>query len=224
VLENKEVISILEKWSNKYKKSIDCSNPKGFSQRAHCAGRRKRKRGDKTKSRPVESFIGDIKVIKLKEIIENKILSESMIDDFVRRKMSVQIGTGTYGFGPESKPKQFYVDKIESMIYNYFMDMDFALNWLDKEQRKEYKESIKRLVVNPFKSNPDSFIKKYLEITKDVMKGESVKMKDMDYDKLALSFIKKQSKPIQDAWKKYDYDKHRTSGMRNQNDPGMAKI
>jgi len=31
-----------EGWSNKYKKSIDCSNPKGFSQRAHCAGRKKK--------------------------------------------------------------------------------------------------------------------------------------------------------------------------------------
>lgn len=30
-----------EKWSQKYKKSINCSNPKGFSQRAHCAGRKK---------------------------------------------------------------------------------------------------------------------------------------------------------------------------------------
>ena len=30
-----------EKWSQKYKRSIDCSNPKGFSQRAHCQGRKK---------------------------------------------------------------------------------------------------------------------------------------------------------------------------------------
>jgi hypothetical protein len=30
-----------EDWSNKYKRSIDCSNPKGFSQKAHCAGRKK---------------------------------------------------------------------------------------------------------------------------------------------------------------------------------------
>jgi 5'(3')-deoxyribonucleotidase len=30
-----------EKWSAKYKKSINCSNPKGFSQKAHCAGRKK---------------------------------------------------------------------------------------------------------------------------------------------------------------------------------------
>ena len=35
-----------KKWSMKYKRSIDCSNPKGFSQKAHCAGRKKRKRED----------------------------------------------------------------------------------------------------------------------------------------------------------------------------------
>ena len=29
-------------WSEKYKKSIDCDNPKGFSQRAHCQSRKKR--------------------------------------------------------------------------------------------------------------------------------------------------------------------------------------
>jgi len=32
---------VKEKWSNKYKRSIDCNNPKGFSQRAHCQGRKK---------------------------------------------------------------------------------------------------------------------------------------------------------------------------------------
>jgi hypothetical protein len=30
-----------EKWSNKYKSSINCANPKGFSQKAHCAGKNK---------------------------------------------------------------------------------------------------------------------------------------------------------------------------------------
>jgi hypothetical protein len=30
-----------EKWSEKYKSSINCSHPKGFSQRAHCAGKKK---------------------------------------------------------------------------------------------------------------------------------------------------------------------------------------
>jgi hypothetical protein len=30
-----------EKWSQKYKSSINCANPKGFSQKAHCAGKKK---------------------------------------------------------------------------------------------------------------------------------------------------------------------------------------
>jgi len=47
-----EIRNVLkEKWSKRYKKSIDCSNPKGFSQKAHCAGRRARKKGRKTKSK-----------------------------------------------------------------------------------------------------------------------------------------------------------------------------
>ena len=33
---------IEEGWSKKYKNSINCSNPKGFSQKAHCAGRKKK--------------------------------------------------------------------------------------------------------------------------------------------------------------------------------------
>ncbi len=32
----------VEGWSAKYKKSINCSNPKGFSQKAHCAGKKKK--------------------------------------------------------------------------------------------------------------------------------------------------------------------------------------
>ena len=43
-----------EEWSNDYKKKIDCSNPKGFSQKAHCAGRKKRQAGKQTKSKPVK--------------------------------------------------------------------------------------------------------------------------------------------------------------------------
>jgi hypothetical protein len=32
---------ITEQWTQKYKKSINCSHPKGFSQKAHCAGKKK---------------------------------------------------------------------------------------------------------------------------------------------------------------------------------------
>ena len=32
---------VMEGWSEKYKRSINCNNPKGFSQKAHCAGKKK---------------------------------------------------------------------------------------------------------------------------------------------------------------------------------------
>jgi len=36
-----EATELDEKWSQKYKNSINCAHPKGFSQKAHCAGKRK---------------------------------------------------------------------------------------------------------------------------------------------------------------------------------------
>lgn len=41
-----------ENWSAKYKKSIDCNNPKGFSQKAHCAGRNKNEEALDEKNEP----------------------------------------------------------------------------------------------------------------------------------------------------------------------------
>ena len=32
---------VTEKWSARYKRSINCDRPRGFSQRAHCQGRKK---------------------------------------------------------------------------------------------------------------------------------------------------------------------------------------
>jgi hypothetical protein len=40
LLEEVEILE--EKWSDKYKRSINCKNPKGFSQKAHCQGKKKK--------------------------------------------------------------------------------------------------------------------------------------------------------------------------------------
>merc|ERR1711907_418057 len=42
-------ILVKEGWSDKYKKSIDCNNPKGFSQKAHCQGKKKKMNEEKDK-------------------------------------------------------------------------------------------------------------------------------------------------------------------------------
>ncbi len=37
-----KISTIVERWSLRYRRKINCDNPKGFSQRAHCAGRKKK--------------------------------------------------------------------------------------------------------------------------------------------------------------------------------------
>jgi len=45
-----------EAWSTKYKQSINCDRPKGFSQRAHCAGRKARQAHKQTQSKSVNEM------------------------------------------------------------------------------------------------------------------------------------------------------------------------
>jgi len=47
-----------EEWSDKYKSSIDCNNPKGFSQKAHCQGKNKKENNMKlTVEQRLELFL-----------------------------------------------------------------------------------------------------------------------------------------------------------------------
>jgi len=41
LIETAEKVIVKEKWTQKYKSSINCASPKGFSQKAHCAGKKK---------------------------------------------------------------------------------------------------------------------------------------------------------------------------------------
>jgi hypothetical protein len=59
-------------WSDKYKRSIDCDNPQGFSQKAHCAARKKRQKGEKTKSKSPFNEMHEVKSHKTVEQIAKK--------------------------------------------------------------------------------------------------------------------------------------------------------
>jgi len=54
-----KIDQINEKWSKKYKRSINCDNPQGFSQKAHCAGRKKANEEltDFNKDEPMKSTV-----------------------------------------------------------------------------------------------------------------------------------------------------------------------
>jgi len=48
-----------EKWSQKYKDSINCSNPKGFSQKAHCQGKKKKEQNESEFQAPKLTMFSD---------------------------------------------------------------------------------------------------------------------------------------------------------------------
>lgn len=77
---------VTEKWSEKYKRSINCANPRGFSQRAHCAGRKK------TESAVSEAAIGEDIMVKgsardLKDFLDT-VSKEKRTDTDLKKKDS----------------------------------------------------------------------------------------------------------------------------------------
>ncbi len=60
---------VKEKWSKKYKDSIDCTNPKGFSQKAHCQGKKKKEAVEATSTASYLSLFGTILTSSVQDVI-----------------------------------------------------------------------------------------------------------------------------------------------------------
>ena len=105
-----------EEWSNDYKKKIDCSNPKGFSQKAHCAGRKKRQAGKKTKSKPV------------KEEMERKTLEERM-QLFLEKNVPTSPSKWAYWVGQAKKKFDVYPSPYANGWVAFKMYKDAGGKW-----------------------------------------------------------------------------------------------
>ena len=70
---------VSEAWSAKYKKSIDCDNPKGFSQRAHCQGRKKVNEATMSPAKKQETM--------LKKKYDKSDMKQNMIDQYGEKKV-----------------------------------------------------------------------------------------------------------------------------------------
>ena len=96
-----------EKWSMNYKKRINCSNPKGFSQKAHCRARKLRQAGKHTSSKPVREVYREVTSQLLKEFnsamamgalkqinndakeLEGMLQPNSELEDWVKAKLNL---------------------------------------------------------------------------------------------------------------------------------------
>jgi len=76
---------ITEKWSQKYKSSINCSHPKGFSQKAHCAGKRKHNESIEMEMTCPDCGMCETHANESQELNEEFDLIESIIADLADR-------------------------------------------------------------------------------------------------------------------------------------------
>ena len=105
---NKET-DLDEKWSEKYKKSIDCSHPKGFSQRAHCQGRKKVDESDLLKGGLADNK--SLIQIAKKHNAKNYHHIESMVN-LLKNQLEVGIGVEMEHTDNEAKAKEIALDHL----------------------------------------------------------------------------------------------------------------
>lgn len=145
--------NLSEKWSSKYKKSINCSNPKGFSQKAHCAGRKKRN----------EMY---------KEIEEMKEVMGMMEDVFGHRVTSYSPKDTSKLKNKLSQPttdseREDYVDIVEPLMKKKSVkpavDDDTLNSFLDIDTRV-YKRDFKSTIdLDDYKKKPEKIVFKQKE-------------------------------------------------------------
>jgi hypothetical protein len=130
-LKEEEDETLDEKWSEKYKRSIDCNNPKGFSQKAHCKGRLKE-----------EDFL-DEKCPKLKitDEMKDEMSKFNSAEQFLRSGgFSIEVlDRAAYGFSSDDiktlMPNELNIkwkDDYENVIYEQMKSGLSKIDWAKK--------------------------------------------------------------------------------------------
>ena len=84
-------------WSDKYKRSINCDSPQGFSQKAHCAARKKRSKGEETVSKsPFKESKDPIKFTQFTHKTKHLPKSQHQLDPNLDLKQLVQHSVKQY--------------------------------------------------------------------------------------------------------------------------------
>ena len=112
---------IEEKWSQRYKDSINCSNPKGFSQRAHCQGRKKKKVTESSGYSLAGSFTPDL--------IESKVWLLKELGEIAPQLDTVYILGSWYG------NLALYMHLQPTVEYDQIVNVETDQSMLDQSQR-----------------------------------------------------------------------------------------
>ena len=124
-----------EKWSEKYKKSINCNNPKGFSQRAHCQGRKKKLKENLSEAERTE-------LAKLKELA--RIHSKDSKGGSEKERMEKMLSKIQSQFKKGTKVEMGHdmgITKAKQIALDHLRENPFYYDELEKVEKKETKEA-----------------------------------------------------------------------------------
>jgi hypothetical protein len=135
-------------------------------------------------------------MIKLKNI-----LNELKLNDLVGNQYKYVIGSSEEKYIGEND-KKYVLEMIEKSLKTYLYDSDFALNYLDGSQQKEYNSFFEREVLIPMLKKVDFTLNNFF-----VLDGDKVKWKFSSNDtrKMVDEIFRKNSKVPSDIKKEY-YD------------------
>jgi RNA polymerase sigma factor (sigma-70 family) len=158
---------IEEKWSEKYKRSINCSSPKGFSQRAHCQGRKKNENVEIDTRLDVNKALDTLDP-KLKDVIEMRFQHDMTFDEIgkelgVGKERARQIVMRALRYlrhpkrGLMSEPEVDDFQKRDELKWSDAFKENFAESTLN-----EYRNSLYDFVKSKFTSWPEYVLRDFL--------------------------------------------------------------
>jgi hypothetical protein len=127
------------------------------------------------------------------------ILNELKLNDLVGNQYKYVIGSSEEKYIGEND-KKYVLEMIEKSLKTYLYDEDFALNYLDVSQRKEYNSFFEREVLTPMLKKVDFTLNNFF-----VLDGDKVKWKFSSNDtrKMVDEIFRKNSKVPSDIKKEY---------------------
>jgi len=135
-------------------------------------------------------------MIKLKNI-----LNELKLNDLVGNQYKYVIGSSEEKYIGEND-KKYVLEMIAKSLKTYLYDADFALNYLDGNQRKEYTKFFETQILIPKLKNIDKTLRDYFELN-----GDKVKYKLSGVSRVMMDDMFKRYSPlsddIKDAYKEY---------------------
>jgi hypothetical protein len=126
-------------------------------------------------------------------------VNELKLNDLVGNQYKYVIGSGEEKYIGEND-KKYVLEMITKSLKTYLYDDDFALNYLDGSQRREYNLFFEREVLTPMLKKIDFTLNNFFVLDKDKVKW---KLSSNDTRKMIDEIFRKNSKVPSDIKKEY---------------------